>query len=231
MTRDRHIAKIHEEFDKIVLNLNKFSLKTEEAVIRRLEKAKSKYSEGSVFEYELTESKGKLQLTYHVNSKALSRLEQLEGMFILKTNLPQSNNPLVRVLEKYRDQTCVERRFGNMKGPLAVAPMFLKKPERMAGLLYILVWALMVSALMERGVRRRLRGKPMYGLYPENRPSPSPTCRAIFECFENLAIVIMKHQGETHRRLADLTPTQREIVNLLGIPPASMKTYKRRCGM
>ena len=230
-TRDRHIAKIREEFDKIVLNLNKFSLKTEEAVIRRLEKAKSKYSEGSVFEYELTESKGKLQLTYHVDSKALSRLEQLEGMFILKTNLPQSNNPLVRVLEKYRDQTCVERRFGNMKGPLAVAPMFLKKPERMAGLLYILVWALMVSALMERGVRRRLRGKPMYGLYPENRPSPSPTCRAIFECFENLAIVIMKHQGETHRRLADLTPTQREIVNLLGIPPASMKTYKRRCGM
>ena len=230
-TRDRHIAKIREEFDKIVLNLNKFSLKTEETVVRRLEKAKSKYNEGSVFEYELTKSKGKLQLTYHVDSKALSRLKQLEGMFILKTNLPQSNNPLVRVLQKYRDQTCVERRFGNMKGPLAVAPMFLKKPERMAGLLYILVWALMVSALMERGVRRSLGGKPMYGLYPENRPSSAPTCRAIFECFENLAIVIMKHQGESHRRLADLTPTQREIVNLLGIPPASMTTYKRRCGM
>jgi transposase len=230
-TRDRHIAKIREEFDKVVLNLNKFSLKTEEAVVRRLEKARSKYHEGSVFEYELTKSRGKLRLTYHVDSAALSRLKQLEGMFILKTNLPKTNNPLTRVLEKYRDQTCVERRFGNMKGPLAVAPMFLKKPERMAGLLYILVWALMVSALLERGVRRSLNGKPMYGLYPENRPSPSPTCRAIFECFENLAIVIMKHRGEIHRRLADLTLTQREIVNLLGIPPASMKTYKRRCGM
>ena len=230
-TRDRHIEKIREEFDKVVKNLNKFSLKTEEAVVRRLEKAKARYNEGSVFEYELTKSKGKLQLKYHVDSRALSRLKQLEGLFILKTNLAKSTNPLSRVLEKYRDQTCVERRFGNMKGPLAVAPMYLTKPERMAGLLYILVWALMVSALMERGVRRSLDGEPMYGLYPENRPSPSPTCRAIFECFEDLAIVIMKHRGEVQRRLADLSPTQHQIVNLLGIPPASMRTYKRRCGM
>lgn len=230
-TRDRHLAKTREEFDKVAQNLNKFSLKTEEAVVRRLEKAKSKYNAGGVFEYELTKSRGKLKLKYHVDSKALSRLKQLEGLFILKTNLPKSTNPLARVLEKYRDQTCVERRFGNIKGPLAVAPMFLKKPERMAGLLYILVWALMVYSLIERGVRRSLKGKPMYGLYPENRPSPSPTCRAIFECFENLAIVIMKHRGEIQRRLADLSPTQRKIVNLLGIPPASIRTYKKRCGM
>jgi hypothetical protein len=42
-------------------------------------------------------------------------------------------------------------------------------------LLCILVWALMVMALMERQTRRSLKGKPMYGLYPENRPSPAPT--------------------------------------------------------
>ena len=230
-TRNRHIEKIREEFDKVAKNLNKFSLKTEEAVVRRLEKAKSKYSEGGVFEYELTNSNGKLELKYRTDSKALTRLKQLEGLFILKTNLSVSRAPLAKVLEKYRDQTHVERRFGTIKGPLAVAPMFLKKPKRMAGLLYILVWALMVSALMERGVRRSLNGQPMYGLYPENRPCLSPTIRGIFECFEDLAIVIMKHRGEVHRRLADLTPTQREIVNLLGIPPAAIRTYKRRCGM
>lgn len=189
-TRDRHIDKTREEFDKVVKNLNKFSLRTEEAVVRRLEKAKGKYNEGSELEYELTKSKGNLQLKYHVDSRALSRLKQLEGLFILKTNLAKSTNPLSRVLEKYRDQTFVVRRFGTMKGPLAVAPMFLKKPERMAGLLYILVWALMVSALMERGVRRSLGGEPMYGLYPENSPHPSPTSRAIFECFEDVAIAL-----------------------------------------
>jgi transposase len=230
-TRERHIRKISEEFDKVARNLNKFSLKTREAIIRRLEKAKAKYDEGSVFEYELTESKKRFNLTFRIDPNAEQQLKDIEGMFILKTNLAQASNPLVSVLRKYRDQTCVEGRFANVKGPLAVAPMFLKKPERMAGLLYIIVWALMVSSLIERGVRRSLKGQPMYGLYPENRPSPAPTSRAIFQCFENLAIVIMKHRGAITRRLADLTTAQREIVNLLGIPPAALRTFKCRCGM
>lgn len=230
-TRERHIAKIREEFEMVARNLNKFSLTNKDTIIRRLEKAKAKYDEGSVFEYQLSESKKNFSLTYRVNPEAEKRLRDVEGMFILKTNLSKATNPLVSVLKKYRDQTCVEGRFSNVKGPLAVSPMFLKKPERMAGLLYIIVWALMVSSLMERGVRRALKGKPMYGLYPENRPSPAPTCTAIFQCFENLSIVIIKHRGETTRRLADLTTVQREISNLLGIPPAAMRTFKSRCGM
>lgn len=230
-TRERHIEKIRQEFQTVAGNLNKFSLKTEDAIIRRLEKAKAKYNEGRVFHYELTKSKGNFSLKFRIDPKAVTQLAEVEGMFILKTNLSSTRHPLVRVLEQYREQTCVERRFGSLKGPLAVAPMFLKKPERMAGLLYILVWALMVSALMERGVRRALGGEPMYGLYPENRPSPSPSSRAIFERFEELTIVIMKHRGEVTRRLADLTTTQRELVGLLGIPPTSLRTFKSRCGM
>jgi hypothetical protein len=35
-TRERHVAKIQEEFEAVEKNLNKYSLKTEEAVIRRL---------------------------------------------------------------------------------------------------------------------------------------------------------------------------------------------------
>ena len=158
-------------------------------------------------------------------------MKDLEGVFILKTNLPKRSYPLATVLELYRRQTCVERRFRDIKGRLAVAPMFLKKPERMAGLLFILAWALMVMALMERAVRRNLKGKPIYGLYPENRPSPAPTGKTMFECFETLCIVIIKHHGEVIRRLAELTETQRTLVRLLGIPPGGLRTFKRRCGM
>ena len=124
----------------------------------------------------------------------------------------------------------MERRFHHCKGPLAVAPMFLEKPERMAGLLCILVWALMVMALMERQTRRSLKGKPMYGLYPENRPSPAPTGPAILKCFSTLCIVIVKEHGKISRRLAEPDPTQRKLLNLLGIPPDGLRTFKRRCG-
>ena len=138
---------------------------------------------------------------------------------------------MAKVLAKYKEQSQVERRFSNLKGPLAVAPMFLEKPSRMAGLLCILGWALMVLALMERAIRRRLKGKPVYGLYPENRPSSAPTGTALLECFSTVCMVIVKHHGTILRRLAQFTPIQYKLIELLAIPPTALQTFKRRCGM
>jgi transposase len=231
-TRERHTAKIQEQFEMVQRNLGKYKLKTKEAILRRLEAAKAKYTEGTLFEYDLKEDRqGRFQLTWKINTQALARKKKLEGVFVLKANLPKRSHSTVELLRTYGKQSNVERRFHHLKGPLAVAPMFLEKPERMAGLLYILVWALMILALMERQVRRNLRGKPLYGLYPENRPSPAPTGPALLDCFSTLCIVIVKHQGTTNRRLADPTPIQRTLLQLLNIPPNALRTFKRRCGM
>ena len=123
----------------------------------------------------------------------------------------------------------------HLKGPLAVAPVFLKNPERVAGLLCVLVRARMVPARMERQVRRKLRGKPrgkpLYGLYPENRPSPAPTGPALLDCFSALCPVIVKERGEATRRPAKPTDIQRKLLKLPGIPPDTLRTFKRRCGM
>ena len=169
-TRERHVAKIREEFEAIERNLNKYSLTTPEKVLGRLESAKAKYSEGSLFEYQLTKTKkGLLHLTWKINLQKLQRLKRLEGVYVLKTNLPAKRCPTAKALSTYKEQSQVERRFHHCKGPLAVAPMFLEKPERMAGLLCILIWALMVMALMERhlwpvrGVRRQDSQGPLGG--------------------------------------------------------------------
>lgn len=230
-TRERHMSKIREEFEAVQRNVNKYSLTTQEKILGRLESAKAKYSEGSLFEYKLTKDrKGVFHLAWKINAKKLGRLQQLEGVYVLKTNLPVKRCPTAKALSTYKEQSQVERRFHHCKGPLAVAPMFLEKPQRMAGLLCILVWALMVLALMERQTRRSLKGKPMYGLYPENRPSPAPTGPAILKCFSTLCIVIVKEHGKVSRRLAEPDPTQRKLLFLLGIPPDGLRTFKRRCG-
>jgi transposase len=230
-TRERHVVKIREDFEAIERNLNKYSLTTQEKILGRLESAKARYSEGSLFEYQLTKNrKGVFHLTWKISAAKLQRLKQLEGVYVLKTNLPSKRCPTAKALSTYKEQSQVERRFHHFKGPLAVAPMFLEKPERMAGLLCVLVWALMVMALMERQTRRNLKGKPLYGLYPENRPSPAPTSPAILKCLSTLCIVIVKERGEVSRRLAEPDPTQRKLLNLLGIPPDGLRTFKRRCG-
>jgi transposase len=231
-TRERHVAKIRAEFEAITRNLNKYSLKTEEAIRRRLEAARAKYDEGELFGYTLTKDRrGRFHLEWQIDPKALQRRERLEGVYLLKTNLAKRSSPIAKTLAKYKEQSQVERRIHHLKGPLAVAPMFLKTPERIAGLLCVLVWALMILALMERQVRKNLKDKPLYGLYPENRPSPAPTGPALFECFRTLCIVIVVEHGNTTRRLAQPNGIQRELLRLLGIPPDALRTFKRRCGM
>ena len=149
---------------------------------------------------------------------------------MLKTNLPGRTHPIAEVLRAYKGRSRVERRFHHLKGPLAVAPMFLKNPERIAGLLSVLVWALMVLALMERQVRRELKGEPLYGLYPEGRPSPAPTGPSLVQALSGLSIVIVHQSGTVARRLAQPDPTQRRVIQLLGINSERLQTFKRRCG-
>jgi transposase len=230
-TRQRHIAKIRDVFVKTVKNLNRYKLKTVPDVTRRLEAARSRYPEGKWFVYQAGEDQeGRLTLDWHIDTQAVARRESLEGVFVLKTNLAAKTHSLTDVLRTHKGQIQVERRIGNLKGPLAATPMFLKNPKRMKGLLYILVWALMVLSLLERQVRKKLQGKPMYGLYPEHRPSKAPTGVRLIEAFEYLSIVLVTANGHTTRHLGELDDTQREILILLDMAPGQMKTCAEGCG-
>jgi transposase len=231
-TRERHTAKVVAEFEAVQRNLGRYSLKTTEAIVRRLEAARGKYAEGTLLDYRLVQGPdGGFTLTWQFDAGALERRRHLEGVYVLKTNLPERTHPTAEVLRTYKGQSRVERRFHHLKGPLAVAPMFLKNPERIAGLLCILVWALMVLALMERQVRRELKGEPLYGLYPEGRPSPAPTGPSLVRALSGLSIVIVQQGGAVARRMAMPDPTQRRVIQLLGINSERLQTFKRRCGM
>lgn len=231
-TRERHVAKIVAEFEAVRRNLGRYSLKTAEAIVRRMESAKGKYAEGALLCYQLAQDAGgAFTLAWQTDPTALERRRHLEGVYVLKTNLPGQSHPLAEVLRAYKSQSGVERRFHHLKGALAVTPMFLKNPDRIAGLMCVLVWALMVLALMERQVRRELKGEPLHGLYPEGRPSPAPTGPALIEGLSRLCIVIIRRDGTIARHLAEPTPAQGCIFQLLGINPERLQTFKRRCGM
>jgi hypothetical protein len=94
-----------------------------------------------------------------------------------------------------------------------------------------LVRALMFLALMERQVRRELKGEPLYGLYPEGRPSPAPTEPSLIEGLSRLCIVIVHQGGTISRRLAQPDPAQRPIIHLLKINSERLQIFKRGCGM
>jgi len=226
-TRERHTGKIKDEFAKVEKNLNKYSLKTQQAIVARLEKAKGKYSEGSLFDYELKEKGGQFQLTWRLDEKKQKEWKELEGVYVLKSSRSSATHPVAKEVRTYKEQSNVEKRYSHIKGPLAVTPAFLEKPERIAGLMGVVVWALLVMSLMERQVRRGLKGKPLFGIYPENRPSRAPSGPSILACFGKLCVVLFMHEGFVRRQLAQLTPLQQKLLELLGVLETDLKCYAR----
>jgi transposase len=226
-TRERHMSKIRGEFEKVERNLNKYKLKTQQDIVARLEKAKGRYAEGTLFHYAVQEQGGQFQLNWWLDEKELQQWKELEGVYVLKTNRSRSRYPVVEVVRTYKEQTHVERRISHIKGPLAVAPAFLENPQRIAGLLAVVVWALLIMSLLERQVRRQAGGKPLFGLYPEGRPCQAPSGPTILNCFRTLCVVIFLSGRPPGRQLCQLTTQQQYLLDLLDILETDLRCYAR----
>ena len=143
-----------------------------------------------------------------------------DGVFPLVTNIPAKEAKPVEILQMYRYQPYLERRFQNLKTEYAVAPAYLKKPERIVGLLHVYFLALTVGALLEREIRRGMEkdGIEALPIYPEERQCQAPTSPRIFELFAQVDW-FRQLTGETEAVFpVSLSELQRQVLKLLGVP-------------
>ena len=92
------------------------------------------------------------------------------------------------VLLRYKAQEAAERRYDNLKGQLAVAPMFLNSNRRIAALITVISLALLVFCLIEREARRNLAPQTrLDGLY--NRQPARPTGRLILTALAGMQLI------------------------------------------
>jgi transposase len=130
---------------------------------------------------------GKPTLAWHFDQEVLDGEAAADGWYSLITNLPAEIDA-ADVFLRYKGQTLVERRYSEFKGPLAVAPMFLKNNNRIAALLTVICLALLVYCLIERQVRQALGPEQtMRGLYSDNRAA-RPTGRLILHHLNTLTL-------------------------------------------
>ncbi len=154
------------------------------------------------------------------NETAIAAAKRSLGRFIIATNDLDAKRLSARaLLENYKNQgVSVERGFRFLKDPLFFAhSLFLKKPERLMALLMIMGLSLLIYTLAERKLRQAL--KEMNASVPDQRRKPTqrPTIRWIFQLFEGLDILLVKHNGEVMlRQLLNLRPAQEQVITLLG---------------
>ena len=143
-----------------------------------------------------------------------------DGIFPLITN--DRDLSLAEILTAYKYQPRLEKRHEQLKSVYAVAPVLLKNEGRIEALLFLYFIVLLVQALLEREVRRAMtaRGLASLPLYPEDRDCLAPSAHGIFQVFAGLQHHRLRRQDTLIQTFSpDLTPLQRQILDLLGISP------------
>jgi transposase len=140
---------------------------------------------------------GKPVFTWHYDQPAIDADAATDGWYALLTNLPPTDAAPAEILRRYKGQPAVEHRYATLKGPLAVAPMFLQHNRRITALITVICLALLIFSLIEREVRQNLAHHghtDMVGFYAfDNRPT-RPTARLILQALNDLRLIPAHNQ-------------------------------------
>jgi transposase len=144
-----------------------------------------------------------------------------DGVFPLVTNLDDLSRKAI--LEIYKYQPYIEKRFSYTKTDYGVAPIFLKKPLRVVALLHVYFVAIMLAALLERQVRTAMKTRRIHDLpiLPEGRETATPTAPRILENFTNAAWHEYEKGDDYVNFPVELSKTQRLLLQLADIPETS----------
>jgi hypothetical protein len=175
-TRERQIRVALKNLQTLIEKLNRYKLKTREAIQSAVEvaiKDASKYLNYEIIEHSATELKqvgrGKpnsktkyvvdttitYSLSFQRNETAIKSAAATDGVFPLVDNVGEEKNA-VEVLKIYKQQPYLEKRHSTLKTVEKVSPIYFKKPERIEAMLFLYFVALMIISLIERNIRRNL---------------------------------------------------------------------------
>lgn len=160
------------------------------------------------------------------NESAWAEVLALAGWRIYVTNVSAEILSLAQAMTYYRDEWLVERGFHRFKrGSLPALPLWVRLPERIRGLMLLLLIALQALTLLEFVTRRELaeQGETLAGLVPGNpkMKTARPTAERLLARFKNLHLMVTCTETQVEgESIEPLTPLQRRILDLLGVPRA-----------
>lgn len=152
------------------------------------------------------------------NIEGQAQSASMDGIFPLVTN---KNISALNTLKIYKFQPTLEKRHSLMKSVLEVAPVFLKKNDRIEALMFIYFIAQTIASLIERELRIKMKTANLESLHllPEGRPSKTPTASQILDRFEHRARHRLFEKGKLIKTFAEpLSPDQAQVLELLNIP-------------
>ncbi len=166
-----------------------------------------------------------LQVRAAVDTAAVATAVARLGWRVYATNAPAATLSATQAVLAYRQEYLIERGFGRLKGrPLSLAPLYLERDDHVTGLIRLLTIALRVLTTRDHAARERLaqEQRALPGLYAGNptRATTRPTAELLLTAFKDITLTIVRTPHVTLRHLTALSPTQHDILTLLGFTPA-----------
>jgi transposase len=166
-----------------------------------------------------------LVATLTVDQAEVTALARKKAAFIVATNILDAQRLAPeQVLSTYKEQGGVERGFRFLKDPVFLASsVFVKKPERVIALSFIMVLCLLVYRLAEHRLRRQLLATDQTVPNQVNKPTNRPTMRWMFQCFEGIDLLHIRSGSHWHTQVLGLQALHQRVLRLLG--PAYSQFY------
>jgi len=154
--------------------------------------------------------------------EAVERARAAAGCFVLLTNVPDSGEMAhsgAEVLAAYKEQHGIERNFGFLKDPLIVNDLFLKRPDRIEALGFILLVSLLAWSLMEHVMRAYLERTDTDIIGWDKKLTRKPTTFMMTTKFRGL---LLARIGDEWFLTAPLTKEQQQFVQALGLSEGAL---------
>lgn len=166
------------------------------------------------------------EATLGVNQEHLERESERRACYIVGTNVldPPARLSEEDLVASYKGQGGVERGFRFLKDPLFLASsVFVKKPERIVALSFVMVVCLLVYRLAEQRLRKRLAESGQSIPNQVGKPSTNPTMRWVFQFFEGIDVLHVRSSTGYSQHVLHLQAVHEQVLRLLG--PLYQKLY------
>lgn len=235
---EKELEKIEKTLKKLCAEEFSCPCDARKALKRYFSKSKFyEVIEGEIKEQKKFQSKGRPKpespytLIYRITGIAQERKAvkqesiKQSSCFVVGTTIPQNEVNDVDIIMAYKNQNnTVERGFRFLKDPLMfTSSLFVKKPERIMGLLMVMTLALLVYAIAQRRLHKALEEVQETVPNQIRKETLRPTLRWVFQLLDGIELVKMCIETTTHVVISGLTALKQRILGYFG--DSVMKIY------
>ncbi len=201
--RRTYLKRLLNGLENIRRHLNQGRYAQRDYVVEQIARVRRGNPTKGLVDFDLQGTDKNLHLKFHLDRLRVTAAEDLDGRYALGTNAEHLSADEALTIFKAQDDA--EKQFRAVKGPLAVRPVFLHTDQRIEGVVFITLVALLVRALL--------------ALRCQQAGLKASVDRVLAEFAPWSVIDLTLTDGVHIREVAAPTDFQTKVITALGVPP------------